>query len=119
MKIIGIGKFGPIYVGITGQAAVSFLMLIKHGEVTRAFYHETLGTIDLVYGMGGINGFGLAHVKEKHPDILHSITDIIQQGAVIQKFDDRAYLETTDGRAIIRLDWDKNKKSWLVTAFKT
>lgn len=118
MRIIGIGTFGPMYSGIIGQAAINFLLRVKHGEVVGAITHQDLGSIDLVYGNIGGNGFGLAHIEEKHPEILPQLVTIIQYGVLIQKIDDRAYLEADDGRAIIRLDWDGNKKSWVVTAFK-
>ncbi len=116
---LGIGTFGTIYIGITGHAAIVFLLELKEGEVVQALKHSDIGHIDLVYGKKGINGYGLAHIQEKHPEMIQDLSAVIENGSVIKKIDDRMYLETPDGRAIIRLDWDGNKKSWVVTAYKT
>jgi hypothetical protein len=119
IRIVGMGTFGTIYVGITGHAAIVFLLELQEGEVVQALKHSDVGHIDLVYGKTGINGYGLAHIQEKHPEMIRDLSTVIENGSVIKKIDDRMYLETPDGRAIIRLDWDGNKKSWVVTAYKT
>lgn len=117
--IIGSGKFGTIYSGITGHTAVMFLLELQEGEILSAFKHSEIGNIDLIYGICGINGYGLAHINEKHPEMICGLASIIENGSLIKQIDDRLYLESPDGRAIIRLDWDGNKKSWVVTAYKT
>ena len=123
VKKIGTGDFGDIYHGIQEQKAIEFLMKNKSGEVKDALLHPGVKEpIDLVYGKKGENGYGLAHIEEKHPGIIKQIPSIIKDSEVIKQANDRILLlkKMDDGVhiAAIRLDWNGKKKTWLVTAFK-
>lgn len=117
------GPFGPIYTGLTNQpeAAIEKLMAEKQGEVPDAFTHPELGAIAFVYGD---EKMGLRHIAEKRgAGFLRSIPAILKNGNVVR--DDkglpRTYLvHNTDPKrvAVIRLDWDGQQKTWLVTAYQ-
>jgi hypothetical protein len=78
IRIVGMGTFGTIYVGITGHAAIVFLLELQEGEVVQALKHSDVGHIDLVYGKTGINGYGLAHIQEKHPEMIRDLSTVIE-----------------------------------------
>ncbi len=121
IKIIGTGEFGEIYKGIKEQDAIDFLFENKSGEVPTAMYRAELGNIDFVYGKKGQNGYGLAHIKELHSEIIPHIIEIIKKGEIINQAKDRVLLfykvPKGKGVAVIRLDWNGLRKQWLVSAF--
>ncbi len=115
----GVGEFGPIYSGIRGQDAVNFLLRVGRGEVHSALYHHEIGHIDLVFGTGGANGYGLAHILEKHPNIVSRLHELIQRSKILQKLDDRIIvLYEPNIKSIISLTWHESEKKWLVTAYE-
>jgi len=114
------GAFGEIFHGYTNQpeAAIDKIMAEKRGEVPDAFVHPELGNITFVYGD---ERMGLRHIELKHPEMLERIPDILRTGRLVR--DDgsvpRAYI-VQDGNpaqlAVLRLAWDGEQKTWLVTA---
>jgi len=114
------GAFGEIFNGFTNkpEAAIVKLMTEERGEVPDAFAHPELGNIAFVYGDWHM---GLRHIQVKHPDMLERIPDILRTGRLVR--DDgsvpRAYI-VQDGNpaqlAVLRLAWDGEQKTWLVTA---
>lgn len=122
---IGIGKFGTMYAGIIGQHAINFLLHIQNGEVIGAFKKDGVGLIDIVWGKCAdttSEGYGLAHIREKHPEMIAQLSNIIQKGIVYTQGTDRVLIIVSDygyGNhvAAVRLDWDGEAKTWLVTAF--
>lgn len=124
IKNLGSGRFGPVYEGVTGQRAVQLLLRRKEGEIINAFNNIYIGPVDLIYGRGGVSGYGLAHILEKHPRVTKHIGKMITRGEVYRLRSDRVYLKVKDKKlshivSIIRLDFDKNKKTWLLTSFET
>ena len=116
------GDFGPRYPQFSGQpeAAIDHLLSQKQGEVPAAINKEGLGPIDLVWGKAGENGYGLAHVVERHgEETARKIPQIIAEGQVrMESPQNAAVIETLLHKAVIRLDWDGKQKRWLVTAYE-
>lgn len=90
----------------------------KRGEVPDAFTHPELGPIAFIYGD---ESMGLRHIEAKRGiQWVRRIPAILRNGRLErdQKLP-RAYL-VQDGDpadvAVIRLDWDGEQKTWLVTA---
>lgn len=107
----GVGEFGMIYSGISGQEAVVFLSRLKSGEVKNALYHAEIGYIDLV--------FGLAHIIEKHPEIVENLHTYVCKSEILQKSKDRIILLYDPNiKSIISLTWHNFDKNWLVTAYE-
>ncbi|HEV2747609.1 MAG TPA: glycosyl hydrolase 108 family protein [Allosphingosinicella sp.] len=90
----------------------------KTGWSPDALYHPDLGDIAVPWGRGGDDGFGLAHIDAKHPDMIDDLPDRLL--AMDVRPDRRAgyvYLENPGEAAVVRLDWDREQKTWLLTAF--
>ncbi len=119
---IGTGIFGDIYQGAINQDAVDFLLWKRSGEVCNALSHPDIGTdIDLVWGKDGKNGFGLAHIIEKHPEIIFNLAAKIKMSVIYERLPDRIIL--TDNkkthRCVVDLRFNIIRKKWLVTAYTT
>lgn len=120
---VGEGPFGEIYIQFKGKPreAIDFLMKKKSGEAIGALYHKDVGDIDLVWekeGTGHSDGFGLAKLVKYHPEVLDNLQDILNDMQVTTRNSNRINLESTTHKATIRLEWDGNKKNWLLTAFE-
>ena len=120
---VGEGSFGEIYIQFKGKPreAIDFLMKKKSGEAIGALYHKDVGDIDLVWGKEGTghsDGFGLAKLVKYHPEVLDNLQDILNDMQVTTRNSNRINLESTTHKATIRLEWDGNKKNWLLTAFE-
>lgn len=120
---VGEGPFGEIYIQFKGKPreAIDFLMKKKSGEAIGALYHKDVGDIDLVWGKEGTGhsaGFGLAKLVKYHPEVLDNLQDILNDMQVTTRNSNRINLESTTHKATIRLEWDGNKKNWLLTAFE-
>lgn len=120
---VGEGPFGEIYIQFKGKPreAIDFLMKKKSGEAIGALYHKDVGDIDLVWGKertGHSDGFGLAKLVKYHPEVLDNLQDILNDMQVTTRNSNRINLESTTHKATIRLEWDGNKKNWLLTAFE-
>lgn len=121
----GIGEFGMIYSGIVGQDALHFIFEARGGEVKGAFHRVEIGEIHLVWGekaSNGREGHGLAHIIEKHPEIIDKLFMIITEGSVYKQGNDRLLIiknvgENRNQVAAVRLDWNGIQKTWLVSAF--
>lgn len=120
-KDIQKANFGKNYVQFKNKPneAIEHLLSVKNGEVAGAIHKPGVGDIDFVYGKTGADGYGLAHIAEKHPEIIRSIPEIIQKGSVINQARDRLFIQDSNLKAVIRLDWNGKDKKWLVTAFES
>jgi hypothetical protein len=125
-SVVGEDKFGQVLSGFEGsqgarwREAVDWLRANEGGEVPGALYHPDLGDIDLVWGRPDGpegEGFGLAKIVAKHPEVLDGLQDMIAGGNVISRTANRVRLASADGLAVVRLDYDGEAKTWLVTAF--
>lgn len=108
------------------EGAIEKLITEKNGYVSNAMYKEGVGNIDFIYGKGGKNGYGLAHILERRTqqninalDFVKSIPEIIRNGSpyILIGQDGRKYIIFNDKEAIIRLDLDGEKRNWLLTAY--
>ena len=117
------GPFGPIFDGFENnpEGAIAKLMQEKRGEVPNAFNHPELGQIGFVYGD---NNMGLLHIANKRGiDWVNRIPEILRTGELVKDEGGlpRTYLvlraDTPPSVAVIRLDWDGEGKTWLVTAY--
>ena len=122
-KPIGIGSFGFIYNQFKGKAkeAVAFLLRKRNGEAIGALHHKEVGDIDLVWGEEGTgrsDGYGLAKLAKYHPEVLDNLQEILDDMYVTTRSENRVQLESDTHRATVRLDWDNEKKNWLLTAYE-
>lgn len=111
------GVFGTVWSKFTGRPkeAIRKLMAVKVGEVHGFVTRKDIGDIDLVY----VNSkYGLAHIAEKHPEVVNELDYIVENGKIVSQGKDRVMIETPDHTGIVRLDWDGNKKQWTTTALE-
>ena len=120
---IGNGDFGPIYDQFRGKPkeAIGFLTKLKGGEALGALSHKDIGEIDLVWGEEGTghsDGYGLAKLVKYHPEVLENLQDILDEMKVVKRTDNRINLESEKYRAAVRLTWNEQSKTWLLTVFE-
>lgn len=118
-----IGSFGPILTQYRGDAkgAIKALTELKDGEAVAALSHPEIGDIDLVWGKEGTresNGFGLAKLVKWHPEVLDDLQGVVSSLDVVERSENRIQLESDKHKAAVRLEWDKQAKHWLLTAFE-
>lgn len=120
-----VGPFGPIYraeeFGGDWAGAVRVLSDRRDGEIRGLLSHPEFGGIDLPWGRydpATGNGFGLAKIVGKHPEVLDALPDILAGLPVISRSQNRAVLGDGLHRGIIRLDYDGEAKTWLMTAYE-
>ena len=113
------------------QEAIAHLLETKEGQVAGAFYKEELGDIDLVWGD---SHFGLQHIlerrtqdfikeglseaeaKAKAREFVESIPEIVENGGV-RKGNQKAFIDDSEGRAVIALNYYGKDRKWLLTAY--
>lgn len=120
---VGIGAFGNIYNQFRGnaKAAIEFLKKVRGGEAVGALHHKDIGDIDLVWGKEGTghsDGYGLSKLVKYHPEVLDNLQEILNDMRVVSSSKNRVNLESETHKAGVRLTWDGERKSWLLTAFK-
>lgn len=123
IKPVGVGAFGNIYNQFRGKAkaAIEFLKKVRGGEAVGALYHKDIGDIDLVWGKEGTghsDGYGLSKLVKYNPEVLDNLQEILNDMRVVSSSKNRVNLESETHKAGVRLTWDGERKSWLLTAFK-
>lgn len=122
--IVATGPHGPILDRVAYQgnwpAAVSRLQALQDGEIPGALFHSDVGDIDVIWGDYSQNrrkGKGLSKLLDKHPEVVRELPRIMRDLDVLKATENR--VELGDGRykAVVRLDYDGNQKTWLLTAF--
>ncbi|WP_257806357.1 DUF2213 domain-containing protein [Burkholderia glumae] len=119
-----VGPFGPILTNFKGdaQGAIKALTEMQDGEAIGALHHPEIGDIDLIWGKApgeGQEGYGLAKLVTKHPEVLHDLQGILSSMSVVQPSGkNRVRLSSATHRGVVRLSWDGESKSWLMTAFE-
>ena len=128
-----IAEFGTNYLEYIGKGkeAIAKLLETRSGQVAGAFYKEGLGDIDLVWGDSSM---GLAHIlerrtqdfikeglseaeaKAKAREFVESIPKIIEKGEV-RKGNQKAFIDDSEGRAVIALNYYGKDRKWLLTAY--
>ena len=119
--------FGDAYTEYTGkpEEAIDKLLAEKSGYVPAAISKEGVGDIDFVWGKTGNSGYGLAHIIERRSAqgvdgeaFVRNIPNLIQNGEVLRgSSTDRVLISDTKETAVVRLDYDGEKATWLVTAY--
>lgn len=107
-----------------GERAVRQVLNSKR-DVPNAMYREEIGGIDFLYGKEGdparkfAGGYGIAHILAKHgQEAVDMIPMVIARGKMSQKYRDRVYFSLDNYMATVRLDFDGQKRTWLVTNFE-
>lgn len=123
IKPTGHGAFGDIYDQFKGKAqeAIAFLSEKQNGEAIGALHHKDVGDIDLVWGNEGpghSDGFGLAKLVKFHPEVLNDLQGLIDDMHVVSRNANRITLESDTHKSAVQLEWDGEKKNWLLTAFE-
>lgn len=123
IKPVGVCAFGNIYNQFRGnaKAAIEFLKKVRGGEAVGALHHKDIGDIDLVWGKEGTghsDGYGLSKLVKYHPEVLDNLQEILNDMRVVSSSKNRVNLESETHKAGVRLTWDGERKSWLLTAFK-
>ncbi len=123
IKPVGVASFGNIYNQFRGnaKAAIEFLKKVRGGEAVGALHHKDIGDIDLVWGKEGTghsDGYGLSKLVKYHPEVLDNLQEILNDMRVVSSSKNRVNLESETHKAGVRLTWDGERKSWLLTAFK-
>lgn len=122
--IVATGPHGPILDRVAYQgnwpAAVSRLQALQDGEIPGALFHNDVGDIDVIWGdysQDRRKGKGLSKLLDKHPEVVPDLPRIMRDLDVLKATNNR--VELGDGRykAVVRLDFDGNQKTWLLTAF--
>ena len=117
------GAFGPVLREFAGKAkdAVAKLKELKTGEAIGALRHPAVGDIDLVWGKegkGASDGYGLAKLIKHHPEVVDDLQGVLDGMVEVSRTANRVQLESADHRAGVRLEWDGEAKTWLLTAFE-
>lgn len=117
------GPHGPIHADLSNDypSAVARLMLDEDGEVPAVVQHPATGPIDLIWGEAGTgksDGYGLAKIAKFHPEVLDDLPNIIATMDVRKVTPGRVQLESADHKAAVRLEYDGERKTWLLTAFR-
>lgn len=125
---IEIGDFGPIYRQFKKKPkeAILFLKKQKNGECADALYRDDIGFVDIVWGVGGKNGYGLCHIIEEHEE------EFKQLGFYIEDFipmvfafgihtenqrENKIKLRGENFMLIIKTKWNDKNKRFVMTAF--
>ena len=122
-----IADFGEAYAEYSGKPdeAIEKLLVVKNGYVPAAIHKEEVGDVDFVWGKEGKDGYGLAHIIERRNGqgidgeaFARKIPRLIADGDVLRsKNNDRAYITDNNETAVVRLDYDGQRATWLVTAY--
>lgn len=115
------GEHGPITHRFTGRAteAVDWLVKNQGGDARAALHHPEIGPIDLIWGRGGANGFGLAKIIDRHPEVLEDIQGHLSR---MKPVADKAtantiQLDSPTHQAVVRRNWKGAPKDWLLTEY--
>ena len=102
-----------------------FLKEQKKGECVDALYRDDIGYVDIVWGVGGKNGYGLCHIIEEHEQ------EFIQLGFRLEDFipmvfafgiysekprENKIKLRCESFMLIIKTKWNNKNKRFVMTA---
>lgn len=121
-SVAGVSDHGPVVTGLDNRwsDAVSWMRQAHTGDAVGVLSHpEVPSPIDVVWGN---RDHGLQKILEKHPEVAADLPDRLAKMHVFRKGPNRIELEDGKGpgstAAIVRLDYDKARKTWLLTAFE-
>ncbi|MBR1553471.1 MAG: hypothetical protein IJ631_05615 [Schwartzia sp.] len=100
-------------------------VLRTHEDAIGAMYREETGDIDFVYGETGnpakkyAGGYGIAKIFAKHgEEAVRMIPEVIAKGKAEERYGDRKHFVYGEYIAVVKLEFDGVKRTWLVTNFK-
>ncbi|WRA93166.1 DUF3519 domain-containing protein [Helicobacter pylori] len=133
-------EFGTNYpeFALKPKEALEKLLQEKNGQVAGAAYRDDLGGIDFVWGKDGKDGYGLAHIlekrekqytrlglntekiKERTDELLKSIPEVIESGALFKDDLGRVSVELNNIRVGLKNTWDNNNLNnhFVVTSYE-
>ncbi|MCQ2840109.1 DUF3519 domain-containing protein, partial [Helicobacter pylori] len=133
-------QFGKNYAEfvLRPKEALEKLLQEKTGQVAGAAYRDDLGGIDFVWGKDGKDGYGLAHIlkkrekqytrlglkteqiKERTDELLKSIPEVIENGALFKDDLGRVSVELNNIRVGLKNTWDNNNLNnhFVVTSYE-
>ncbi|PNU05803.1 hypothetical protein A8V01_14655 [Novosphingobium guangzhouense] len=91
------------------------LMGERGGEVPGALWHQDVGSIDVKWGN---DKGGLSKIAEKHPEVLEDLPALLEAMGVKSRSDNRIVLQSLDHKAVVRLDYDGQAQTWLLSAYQ-
>ncbi|WP_232257230.1 DUF3519 domain-containing protein [Helicobacter pylori] len=120
------------------KEALEKLLQEKSGQVAGAAFRDDLGGIDFVWGKDGKDGYGLAHIlekrekqytrlglnteqiKERTDELLKSIPEVIENGALFKDDLGRVSVELNNIRVGLKNTWDNNNLNnhFVVTSYE-
>ncbi|WP_259456712.1 DUF3519 domain-containing protein [Helicobacter pylori] len=133
-------EFGKNYpeFALKPKEALEKLLQEKNGQVAGAAFRDDLGGIDFVWGEDGKDGYGLAHIlekrekqytrlglnteqiKERTDELLKSIPEVIENGALYKDDLGRVSVELNNIRVGLKNTWDNNNLNnhFVVTSYE-
>ncbi|GAA7995506.1 hypothetical protein JP0552_06460 [Helicobacter pylori] len=133
-------QFGKNYAEfvLKPKEALEKLLQEKNGQVAGAAFRDDLGGIDFVWGKDGKDGYGLAHIlekrekqytrlglnteqiKERTDELLKSIPEVIENGALFKDDLGRVSVELNNIRVGLKNTWDNNNLNnhFVVTSYE-
>ncbi|MCQ2684722.1 DUF3519 domain-containing protein [Helicobacter pylori] len=133
-------QFGKNYAEfvLKPKEALEKLLQEKNGQVAGAAFRDDLGGIDFVWGKDGKDGYGLAHIlekrekqytrlglnteqiKERTDELVKSIPEVIENGALFKDDLGRVSVELNNIRVGLKNTWDNNNLNnhFVVTSYE-
>ncbi|WQV93811.1 DUF3519 domain-containing protein [Helicobacter pylori] len=133
-------QFGKNYAEfvLKPKEALEKLLQEKNGQVAGAAFRDDLGGIDFVWGKDGKDGYGLAHIlekrekqytrlglnaeqiKERTDELLKSIPEVIENGALFKDDLGRVSVELNHIKVGLKNTWDNNNLNnhFVVTSYE-
>ncbi|WQZ24893.1 DUF3519 domain-containing protein [Helicobacter pylori] len=133
-------EFGKNYAefALKPKEALEKLLQEKNGQVAGAAFRDDLGGIDFVWGKDGKDGYGLAHIlekrekqytrlglnaeqiKERTDELVKSIPEVIENGALFKDDLGRVSVELNDVKVGLSNQWFGNdlKNHLIVTSYE-
>ncbi|WQZ95083.1 DUF3519 domain-containing protein [Helicobacter pylori] len=133
-------QFGKNYAEfvLKPKEALEKLLQEKNGQVAGAAFRDDLGGIDFVWGKDGKDGYGLAHIlekiekqytrlglnaeqiKERTDELVKSIPEVIENGALFKDDLGRVSVELNDVKVGLTNQWfgDDLKNHLIVTSYE-
>lgn len=120
------GKHGPIFHEYKHDWRGAALALEKAGggEAQAALYHPEIGDVDLIYGVAGDSpsnkGYGLAKIIAWHPEVLDDLQGRLNEMRVVRMptgNEKRIKLSSPRGEASVSLDYNSERRTWLLTEY--
>jgi hypothetical protein len=109
---------GPVIEGVEGDwpTARRALETLEDGDARGVLQHPQVpGLVDVIWGN---ERGGLAHIRQKHPEILRDdFADEFQNMRVLSVDPGKIRMQSDKTGAVVALDYSNARKRWLLTAY--